>query len=126
MRCEVCGTECNGKTCSGACRAKLSRRTHEAHAHGAHAHGAHAHGAHAPSARTEVTQGGRPVEDLNQVKGVCEPVDPETRAIWSKHRAQRRPDVYPDKGVRQTSTALPGQPGYKGVCVQGEDGVWRV
>jgi len=88
MRCEVCGKECNGKTCSGACRAKLSRRTHEAHAHGAHAPEAHA-----PSARTEVTQGGRPVEDLNQVKGTYEPKDPETRAIWSKHQAQRRPTV---------------------------------
>ena len=88
MRCEVCGKECNGKTCSGACRAKLSRRTHEAHAHGAHAPEAHA-----PSARTEVTQGGRPVEDLNQVKGTYEPKDPETRSIWSKHQAQRRPTV---------------------------------
>ena len=95
MRCEVCGTECNGKTCSGACRAKLSRRTRT---HEAHAHGAHAPEAHAPSARTEgqavtVAQDGVPIDDVSKVKGAYEPKDLETKAIWSKHQAQRRPTV---------------------------------
>ena len=33
-RCEICGSNCTGRTCSGACRAKLSRRTRTDEAHG--------------------------------------------------------------------------------------------
>ncbi len=108
MKCEWCDKVFDAKRstaryCSGACRAKglrVSARPVLAHAL--------AHG---------------------DIKAVIEeakgqPLDPETEAIWAKHKAQHRPTTYPHKFNDKIGPALPGEPDYEGICYEDEQGVW--